>query len=65
MARQRVNPYYLFADLIWLLSLCSSETKFQAQLAQRPPIEAIQELLKEYSNLELILQRHSARTNGP
>ena len=28
----------------------------QAQLAQRPPIEAIQELRKEYSNLELILQ---------
>jgi len=28
----------------------------QAQLAHRPPIEAIQELRKEYSNLELILQ---------
>jgi hypothetical protein len=28
----------------------------QVQLAQRPPIEAIQELRKEYSNLELILQ---------
>lgn len=28
----------------------------QAQLTQRPPIEAIQELRKEYSNLELILQ---------
>ncbi|KAF8481729.1 hypothetical protein DFH94DRAFT_732626 [Russula ochroleuca] len=28
----------------------------QTQLAQRPPIEAIQELRKEYSNLELILQ---------
>ncbi|KAI0003873.1 hypothetical protein BJV74DRAFT_490907 [Russula compacta] len=28
----------------------------QAQLAQRPPIEAIQELRKEYGNLELILQ---------
>jgi len=28
----------------------------QAQLAQRPPIGAIQELRKEYSNLELILQ---------
>ena len=28
----------------------------QAQLALRPPIEAIQELRKEYSNLELILQ---------
>jgi hypothetical protein len=28
----------------------------QGQLAQRPPIEAIQELRKEYSNLELILQ---------
>ncbi|KAI0299809.1 hypothetical protein BC826DRAFT_1102491 [Russula brevipes] len=28
----------------------------QAHLAQRPPIEAIQELRKEYSNLELILQ---------
>ena len=28
----------------------------QALLTQRPPIEAIQELRKEYSNLELILQ---------
>ena len=28
----------------------------QAQLSLRPPIEAIQELRKEYSNLELILQ---------
>ncbi|KAH9170533.1 hypothetical protein EDB89DRAFT_1977129 [Lactarius sanguifluus] len=28
----------------------------QVQLAHRPPIEAIQELRKEYSNLELILQ---------
>jgi len=28
----------------------------QGQLVQRPPIEAIQELRKEYSNLELILQ---------
>jgi len=28
----------------------------QAQLAHRPPIEAIQALRKEYSNLELILQ---------
>lgn len=28
----------------------------QAQLAQRPPIEAIQGLRKEYGNLELILQ---------
>lgn len=28
----------------------------QAQLSHRPPIEAIQELRKEYSNLELILQ---------
>jgi len=28
----------------------------QAQLTQRPPIEAIQGLRKEYSNLELILQ---------
>jgi len=28
----------------------------QSQLSQRPPIEAIQELRKEYSNLELILQ---------
>jgi hypothetical protein len=28
----------------------------QAQLAQRPPLETIQELEKEYKNLELLLQ---------
>src|ERR1700733_5547928 len=28
----------------------------QAQLAQRPPIEDVQELQKEYKNLELLLQ---------
>lgn len=28
----------------------------QAQLAQRPPLEKIQALAKEYTNLELILQ---------
>ncbi|KAG5644087.1 hypothetical protein DXG03_009106 [Asterophora parasitica] len=28
----------------------------QAQLAQRPPIEAVQELEKEYKNLDLLLQ---------
>ena len=43
------------------LSYTSSQLRdqiqaLQAQLAHRPPIEAIQELRKEYSNLELILQ---------
>ncbi|KAJ3557681.1 hypothetical protein NM688_g1341 [Phlebia brevispora] len=30
--------------------------QLQAQLAQRPPLETIQELRKEYTNLEIILQ---------
>jgi hypothetical protein len=61
LTRQRVNPHYLFADLIWLLSLYSSETKFQAQHAQWLPIEAIQELLKELSSFCKV---RGARTNG-
>jgi hypothetical protein len=61
LTRQRVNSHYLFADLIWLLSLYSSETKFQAQHAQWPPIEAIQELLKELSSFCKV---RGARTNG-
>lgn len=28
----------------------------QAQLAQRPPVEQVQELEKEYKNLDLLLQ---------
>lgn len=60
VARQRVNSHYFVADLIWLLSfpmqLRDQIQALQGQLAQRPPIEAIQELQKEYSNLELILQ---------
>ncbi len=39
-----------------LLQLQDQIQALQGQLAQRPPIEAIQELRKEYSNLELILQ---------
>ena len=44
---------------IWLpfvIQLQDQIRTLQAQLAQRPPLEAIQELRKEYSNLELILQ---------
>ena len=45
----------------WRLSYHPSQLRdqiqaLQAQLSHRPPIEAIQELRKEYSNLELILQ---------
>lgn len=28
----------------------------QAQLAQRPPVEVVQELQKEYTNLDILLQ---------
>ena len=30
--------------------------QLQTQLAQRPPLEKVQELKKEYTNLEIILQ---------
>ena len=45
----------------WRLSYHPSQLRdqiqaLQSQLSHRPPIEAIQELRKEYSNLELILQ---------
>jgi hypothetical protein len=50
---------FLTIVLIWhpfSIQLQDQIRTLQAQLAQRPPIEAIQELRKEYSNLELILQ---------
>jgi hypothetical protein len=54
------SSVFVILMLIWLLSfpmqLRDQIQALQAQLAQRPPIEAIQELRKEYSNLELILQ---------
>lgn len=40
----------------FLMQLQDQIRALQAQLSLRPPIEAIQELRKEYSNLELILQ---------
>ena len=46
----------LITLLLLLSQLRDQIQALQAQLAQRPPIEAIQELRKEYSNLELILQ---------
>ncbi len=30
--------------------------QLQGQLVQRPPLEAVQELKKEYTNLEILLQ---------
>jgi hypothetical protein len=39
-----------------LVQLQTTILTLQAQLAQRPPIETIQELEKEYKNLDLILQ---------
>ncbi len=54
------SSIFVTSVLIWLLSfpmqLRDQIQALQGQLAQRPPIEAIQELRKEYSNLELILQ---------
>ena len=49
---------YFHTDLTCpvLIQLQDHIQALQAQLAQRPPIEAIQELRKEYNNLELILQ---------
>jgi hypothetical protein len=39
-----------------VLQLQTQIQLLQAQLAQRPPLETIQELEKEYKNLELLLQ---------
>ena len=51
------NSRYFVADSASsFLQLRDQIQALQTQLAQRPPIEAIQELRKEYSNLELILQ---------
>ena len=53
-----IRPLVILTS-IWLpfaMQLQDQIRTLQAQLAQRPPIEAIQELRKEYSNLELILQ---------
>lgn len=47
---------FLFGFFLFPMQLRDQIQALQAQLAQRPPIEAIQELRKEYSNLELILQ---------
>ena len=57
------NPSTLVSLLLILIRRLSFSMQLrdqiqalQGQLAQRPPIESIQELRKEYSNLELILQ---------
>jgi hypothetical protein len=44
------------STLLILLQLQTQVQLLQAQLAQRPPLETIQELEKEYKNLELLLQ---------
>jgi hypothetical protein len=55
-----VNSCYFVADFdlasFFPMQLRDQIQTLQVQLAQRPPIEAIQELRKEYSNFELILQ---------
>lgn len=40
----------------WLLQLRTQIQALQVQLSQRPSVEAVQELQREYKNLELLLQ---------
>jgi hypothetical protein len=60
--RKRMTKYVALQTstliTLWLIPLPPLQLRdqIQALLAQRSPIEAIQELRKEYSNLELILQ---------
>jgi hypothetical protein len=39
-----------------VLQLLTQIQSLHVQLSQRPPVETVQELEKEYKNLELILQ---------
>lgn len=52
--------YLILKDSVYAI-LCYEKLQtqiqiLQAQLAQRPPLETIQELEKEYKNLDLLLQ---------
>lgn len=51
-------PIFFFPPILPAdtLQLQTQLQVMQVQLAQRPPIETIQQLEKEYKNLELILQ---------